>query len=39
MIVEAPAVNVRVVMITSGTGASTGFAIGEEVIADLLAEL
>jgi D-hydroxyproline dehydrogenase subunit beta len=39
MIVEAPEHNVRLVMITSGTGASSGFAIGEEVIADLLAEL
>jgi FAD dependent oxidoreductase TIGR03364 len=32
---DTPQDNVRVVMITSGTGASTGFAIGEETIADL----
>ncbi|HMH29124.1 MAG TPA: TIGR03364 family FAD-dependent oxidoreductase [Steroidobacteraceae bacterium] len=35
MFVEAPARNVRIVMITSGSGASTGFAIGEEVVAEL----
>jgi len=35
MFVEAPAGNVRIVMITSGSGASTGFAIGEEVVAEL----
>ena len=35
MFVDAPARNVRIVMITSGSGASTGFAIGEEVVADL----
>jgi D-hydroxyproline dehydrogenase subunit beta len=35
MFIDAPARDVRIVMITSGTGASTGFAIGEEVIADL----
>jgi hypothetical protein len=27
---------VRLVMVTSGTGASTGFAIAEETLADLL---
>jgi FAD dependent oxidoreductase TIGR03364 len=32
---DTPQDNVRVVMITSGTGVSTGFAIGEETIADL----
>lgn len=32
---DAPAARVRLVMVTSGTGASTGFAIGEETIADL----
>jgi FAD dependent oxidoreductase TIGR03364 len=36
MFIDAPARNVRIVMITSGSGASTGFAIGEEVVADLL---
>jgi FAD dependent oxidoreductase TIGR03364 len=35
MLIDAPSPGVRIVMITSGTGASTGFAIGEEVIADL----
>jgi FAD dependent oxidoreductase TIGR03364 len=35
MFIDAPAPEVRLVMITSGSGASTGFAIGEEVIADL----
>jgi FAD dependent oxidoreductase TIGR03364 len=35
MFMDAPARDVRIVMITSGSGASTGFAIGEEVIADL----
>jgi FAD dependent oxidoreductase TIGR03364 len=33
---EAPAPGVRLVMVTSGTGASTSFAIAEETIADLL---
>jgi FAD dependent oxidoreductase TIGR03364 len=32
----APAANVRLVMVTSGTGASTAFAIAEETLADLL---
>lgn len=32
---EAPEDDVRLVMITSGTGASTAFAIGEETVADL----
>ncbi len=35
MFIDAPAHNVRIVMITSGSGASTGFAIGEEVVAEL----
>jgi FAD dependent oxidoreductase TIGR03364 len=35
MFVDAPAPNMRLVMVTSGTGASTAFAIGEEVIGDL----
>ena len=34
--IEAPLPGVRLVMVTSGTGASTGFAIAEETIADLL---
>lgn len=32
---DAPHEDVRLVLVTSGTGASTGFAIGEETIADL----
>ena len=35
--VVAPASGVRVVVVTSGTGASTAFALAEEVIADLIA--
>jgi FAD dependent oxidoreductase TIGR03364 len=35
MFVDAPAARVRIVMITSGSGASTGFAIGEEVVHEL----
>lgn len=35
LFVDAPAPNVRLVLVTSGVGASTGFAIGEEVIAEL----
>ena len=33
---EMPMPGVRLVMVTSGTGASTGFAIAEETIADML---
>ncbi|HTD75013.1 MAG TPA: TIGR03364 family FAD-dependent oxidoreductase [Steroidobacteraceae bacterium] len=35
MFIDMPAPDVRLVMITSGSGASTGFAIGEEVVTDL----
>lgn len=35
MFIDAPSPAVRIAMVTGGTGASTGFAIGEEVIADL----
>ncbi|MDX2156043.1 MAG: TIGR03364 family FAD-dependent oxidoreductase [Hyphomicrobiaceae bacterium] len=35
MLIDRPSDSVRLVLITSGTGASTAFAIGEEVIADL----
>ena len=35
MFADAPAPNVRLVMVTSGTGASTAFAIAEEVIGEL----
>ena len=34
-LIDTPAENVRLVMVTSGTGASTGFAIAERVIGDL----
>lgn len=34
-IVRTPAAGVRLVVVTSGTGASTGFALAEDVIADL----
>jgi D-hydroxyproline dehydrogenase subunit beta len=36
VLIEAPAPAVRIAIITCGAGASTGFAIGEEVIASLL---
>jgi FAD dependent oxidoreductase TIGR03364 len=35
MFIDAPAPRVRLAMVTGGTGASTGFAIGEQVIDDL----
>ena len=35
MLVDRPAEALRIVLITSGTGASTSFAIGEEVVAEL----
>jgi glycine/D-amino acid oxidase-like deaminating enzyme len=35
MLVDKPSDSVRIVIVTSGTGASTAFAIGEEVIAEL----
>jgi D-hydroxyproline dehydrogenase subunit beta len=35
VLIEEPAPNVRLVVVTSGIGASTGFAIGEEVIGQL----
>jgi D-hydroxyproline dehydrogenase subunit beta len=35
VLIEAPLPQTRLVMLTSGIGASTGFAIGEQVIADL----
>jgi FAD dependent oxidoreductase TIGR03364 len=36
VLLDAPHPCVRIAMVTSGAGASTGFAIGEEVIASLL---
>jgi FAD dependent oxidoreductase TIGR03364 len=38
VVVDTPAPGVRLVMVTTGAGASTGFALGEEVIADLFGE-
>jgi FAD dependent oxidoreductase TIGR03364 len=35
VLIDAPSPRVRLVVVTSGVGASTGFAIGEEVIEDL----
>jgi D-hydroxyproline dehydrogenase subunit beta len=35
MLMDAPEDRVRIAIVTSGTGASTGFAIGEEVVRDL----
>lgn len=35
MLVDRPSDSVRIVIVTSGTGASTAFAIGEEVVAEL----
>lgn len=38
MLVDTPSPDVRIVIVTSGTGASTAFAIAEEVIADLVGD-
>jgi hypothetical protein len=38
MVREAPLEGVRLVIVTSGTGASTAFAIGEETISELFGE-
>jgi D-hydroxyproline dehydrogenase subunit beta len=35
VLIEAPSPRIRLVVVTSGVGASTGFAIGEEVIDEL----
>jgi FAD dependent oxidoreductase TIGR03364 len=35
MFIDAPRSDVRIAMVTSGSGASTGFAIGEDVVAEL----
>jgi FAD dependent oxidoreductase TIGR03364 len=35
VLVDRPDDHIRLVMVTGGTGASTGFALGEQVIADL----
>jgi D-hydroxyproline dehydrogenase subunit beta len=36
VLIESPSPATRLVVVTSGVGASTGFAIGEEVVAELL---
>lgn len=38
MVRDAPAADIRLVIVTSGTGASTAFAIAEETIAELLGD-
>lgn len=38
MLVDAPEADVRLVIVTSGTGASTAFGIAEEVIAEMFGE-
>ncbi len=38
VLIEAPLPGVRLVMVTTGAGASTGFAIGESVVEDLFEE-
>ncbi|HEY4445415.1 MAG TPA: TIGR03364 family FAD-dependent oxidoreductase [Steroidobacteraceae bacterium] len=35
MFIDAPAPDIRLAMVTSGSGASTGFGLGEEIITDL----
>jgi FAD dependent oxidoreductase TIGR03364 len=35
VLIDAPSPRIRLVVVTSGVGASTGFAIGEEVISEL----
>jgi len=37
VLIDAPAPGIRLVVVTSGVGASTGFAIGEDVITELCA--
>ena len=39
VVVEVPMPGVRLAMVTTGAGASIGFALGEEVLADLFGEL
>jgi len=38
VLIDAPDASVRIVIVTCGAGASTGFAIGEEVITSLFAD-
>ena len=35
VLIDTPADGVRLVMVTTGAGASTGFALGEEVVGEL----
>lgn len=37
VLVDKPVDNIRLVMVTGGTGASTGFALGEQVVSDIFA--
>ncbi len=37
VLVDKPADDIRIVMVTGGTGASTGFALGEQVVSDIFA--
>jgi FAD dependent oxidoreductase TIGR03364 len=37
VLIDEPAPNVRLVVVTSGTGASTAFAIGEDVLREMMA--
>ena len=39
VVIDTPAPGVRLVMVTTGAGASVGFALGEAVVADLMGEL
>jgi len=36
VLVDTPMAGVRLAMVTTGAGASTGFALGEEIVADLM---
>ncbi|HZZ33596.1 MAG TPA: TIGR03364 family FAD-dependent oxidoreductase [Phenylobacterium sp.] len=38
VLIDTPMPGVRLAMVTTGAGASTGFALGEEVVADLMNE-
>ena len=39
VLIDAPMAGVRLVMVATGAGASIGFALGEEVVSELLGEL
>jgi FAD dependent oxidoreductase TIGR03364 len=38
MLVDRPSADIRIVIVTSGSGASTGFAIGEEMISEMFGD-